>query len=129
VSFTTISLCVASQRMFIVIIVVVYFVTMQSGNFWIYPHKVTTYTCIGTGSWNTYIRNDRKVFYTVYSVPHYVCVYVCMCVGVCVCVCVCVGARARYLVERKSITRSNAEYVAFNREKSEAMLFTRWGLH
>jgi len=80
--------------MFIVIIVVVYFVTMQSGNFWIYPHKVTTYTCIGTGSWNTYIRNDRKVFYTVYSVPHYVCVYVCMCVGVCVCVCVCGSARA-----------------------------------
>jgi hypothetical protein len=34
VSFATITLCVASQRMFIV---VVYFVMAQSGNFWIYP--------------------------------------------------------------------------------------------
>jgi hypothetical protein len=33
VSFATITLCVASQRMFIV---VVYFVMTQSGNFWIY---------------------------------------------------------------------------------------------
>jgi hypothetical protein len=36
VSFATITLCVASQRVFIVI-VVVYFIMTQSGNFWIYP--------------------------------------------------------------------------------------------
>jgi len=35
VSFTTITLCVASQRVFIV--VSVYFVMTQSGNFWIHP--------------------------------------------------------------------------------------------
>jgi hypothetical protein len=33
VSFAAITLCVASQRMF----VVVYFVTTQSGKFWIHP--------------------------------------------------------------------------------------------
>jgi uncharacterized protein involved in cysteine biosynthesis len=44
VSFAVISLCVASQRVFIIIIiiiivvvVVVYFVMTQSGNFWIHP--------------------------------------------------------------------------------------------
>jgi hypothetical protein len=37
VSFAAISLCVASQRVFI--IVVVYFVMTQSGNFWIHPVK------------------------------------------------------------------------------------------
>jgi hypothetical protein len=35
VSFAAIILCVASQRVFIV--VVVYFVMTQSGNFWIHP--------------------------------------------------------------------------------------------
>jgi hypothetical protein len=35
VSFAAIKLCVASQRVFI--FVVVYFVMTQSGNFWIYP--------------------------------------------------------------------------------------------
>jgi hypothetical protein len=35
VSFAAINICVASQRVFIV--VVVYFVTTQSGNFWIHP--------------------------------------------------------------------------------------------
>jgi hypothetical protein len=35
VSFVAITLCVASQRVFIV---VVYFFMTQSGNFWIYPH-------------------------------------------------------------------------------------------
>jgi hypothetical protein len=35
VSFAAITLCVASQRVFIV--VSVYFVTNQSGNFWIHP--------------------------------------------------------------------------------------------
>jgi hypothetical protein len=34
VSFAAITLCVASQRVFIV---VVYFVMTQSGNFWIHP--------------------------------------------------------------------------------------------
>jgi hypothetical protein len=38
VSFAAITLCVASQRMFIVI--VVYFVMTQSGNFWIHPHTL-----------------------------------------------------------------------------------------
>jgi hypothetical protein len=36
VSFAAITLCVASQRVFIVV-VVVYFVMTQSGNFWIHP--------------------------------------------------------------------------------------------
>jgi len=35
VSFAAITLCVASQRVFIV---VVYFVMTQSGNLWIHPH-------------------------------------------------------------------------------------------
>jgi hypothetical protein len=35
VSFAAITLCVASQRVFIVVIV--YFVMTQYGNFWIYP--------------------------------------------------------------------------------------------
>jgi hypothetical protein len=37
VSFAAVTLCVASQWMFIVIVVVVYFVMTQSGNFWIHP--------------------------------------------------------------------------------------------
>jgi hypothetical protein len=39
VSFATITLCVASQRVFVVVVVVVvvYFVMTQSGNFWIHP--------------------------------------------------------------------------------------------
>jgi hypothetical protein len=37
VSFAAITLCVASQRVFIV--VGVYFVTTQSGNFWIHPRR------------------------------------------------------------------------------------------
>jgi hypothetical protein len=36
VSFAAIALCVASQRVFVVV-VVVYFVTTHSGNFWIHP--------------------------------------------------------------------------------------------
>jgi hypothetical protein len=36
-SFAAITLCVASQRVFVV---VVYFVTTQSGNFWIHPHII-----------------------------------------------------------------------------------------
>jgi hypothetical protein len=36
VSFAAITLCVASQRVFIV---VVYFVMTQFGNFWIYPRN------------------------------------------------------------------------------------------
>jgi hypothetical protein len=38
VSFAAITLCVASQRVFII---VVYFVMTQSGNFWIHPHIST----------------------------------------------------------------------------------------
>jgi hypothetical protein len=38
VSFAAITLCVASQRVFIVVVVVVvYFFMAQSGNFWIRP--------------------------------------------------------------------------------------------
>jgi hypothetical protein len=40
VSFVAISLCVASQRVFVVI-VVFYFVMTQSGNFWIHPRTLT----------------------------------------------------------------------------------------
>jgi hypothetical protein len=36
VSFDAITLCVAFQRVFVVV-VVVYFVMTQSGNFWIHP--------------------------------------------------------------------------------------------
>jgi hypothetical protein len=42
VSFTAITLCVASRQVFIVVVVVVvvvYFVMTQFGNFWIYPCK------------------------------------------------------------------------------------------
>jgi hypothetical protein len=39
VSFAAITLCVASQREFIVISV--YFVMIQSGNFWIHPRTFT----------------------------------------------------------------------------------------
>jgi hypothetical protein len=35
VSFAGITLCVASQRVLIFVVVVVYFVMTQSGNFWI----------------------------------------------------------------------------------------------
>jgi len=39
VSFVAITLCVASERVFVFVVVVVDFVTTQSGNFWIYPRK------------------------------------------------------------------------------------------
>jgi hypothetical protein len=35
VSFAAITLCIVSQRLFVVVFV--YFVTAQSGNFWIHP--------------------------------------------------------------------------------------------
>jgi hypothetical protein len=38
VSFAAVTLCVASQEVFIV--VSVYFVMTQSGNFWIHPHMI-----------------------------------------------------------------------------------------
>jgi hypothetical protein len=38
VSFAAITLCVASQRVLIVVIVI-YFVITQSGNFWIHPRR------------------------------------------------------------------------------------------
>jgi hypothetical protein len=42
VRFAAITLCVASQRVFVVVVVVVvvYFVMTQSGNFWIYSRSV-----------------------------------------------------------------------------------------
>jgi hypothetical protein len=42
VSFAAITLCVASQRVFVVVVVVVVFISLstQSGNFWIYPRIV-----------------------------------------------------------------------------------------
>jgi hypothetical protein len=44
-SFAAITICFASQRVFIVVVVVVvvvvvYFVMIQSGNFWIYRRKL-----------------------------------------------------------------------------------------
>jgi hypothetical protein len=45
VSFAPVTLCVASQRVFIVVIV--YFVMTQSGNVWIHPRR---YHPIGSGS-------------------------------------------------------------------------------
>jgi hypothetical protein len=47
-SFAAITLCVASQRVFIV----VYLVTTQSGNFWIYPR--TTRIFFSTGFYSPY---------------------------------------------------------------------------
>jgi hypothetical protein len=52
VSFATITLCVASEQVFIV----VYFVMTQSRNFWIYPHidqfisLLTSVSDAGTGN-------------------------------------------------------------------------------
>jgi hypothetical protein len=42
VSFAAITLCVASQGVFIIVVVVVviYFVMTQSGNFWIHPRTI-----------------------------------------------------------------------------------------
>jgi hypothetical protein len=42
VSFAAITLCVASQRVFIIVVVV--FVIDKSGNFWIYPPIVALMT-------------------------------------------------------------------------------------
>jgi hypothetical protein len=36
---SAITLCVASQRVFIVVVIVVYFIITQSGNFWIHLRK------------------------------------------------------------------------------------------
>jgi hypothetical protein len=41
VSFAVIILCVATQRVFIVVVVVVYFIMTQFGNFWIYPRMAS----------------------------------------------------------------------------------------
>jgi hypothetical protein len=47
VSFVTITLCVVSQGVFIVVVVVVYFVIDSSGNFWIHPRMyVCMYVCM-----------------------------------------------------------------------------------
>jgi hypothetical protein len=45
VSFAAITLCVASQRVFIVIVFVVYFVKTQSGKFCIHPRVLTPLVC------------------------------------------------------------------------------------
>jgi hypothetical protein len=53
-SFDAITLCVASQRVFVVV-VVVYFVMTQSGNFWIHPRTpsvlqgINNYPTVGMG--------------------------------------------------------------------------------
>jgi hypothetical protein len=39
VSFTAITICIASQRVFVVVVVVVYFVVTRSGNLWIQTRK------------------------------------------------------------------------------------------
>jgi hypothetical protein len=41
IRFAAITLCVAFRRVFIVVVVVVYLVMTQSGNFWIYPRIVS----------------------------------------------------------------------------------------
>jgi hypothetical protein len=43
VSFDAITLCVTSQRVFVVVVVVAYFVMTQSGNFWIHLRMVEQY--------------------------------------------------------------------------------------
>jgi hypothetical protein len=45
VSFAAITLCVASLRVFVVV-VVVYFVMTQSGNFWIHPRNLIFKTSV-----------------------------------------------------------------------------------
>jgi hypothetical protein len=44
VSFAAITLCIASQRVFFIIIIIVYFVTTQSGNFWIQPLSIESWS-------------------------------------------------------------------------------------
>jgi hypothetical protein len=47
VSFATITLCVASQRVFVVVVVVIS-LSIQSGNFWIHPRTFFPYAEIRT---------------------------------------------------------------------------------
>jgi hypothetical protein len=58
VSFVAITFCVASQGVFIV--VVVYFVMTQSGNFWIHPRTVNAnqYLCVHLTSRTRKNRDD-----------------------------------------------------------------------
>jgi hypothetical protein len=66
VSFATITLCVASQRVFVVVVVVlVYFVMTQSGNFWIHPRicAVTHLSCtMVTNLWKVTDEHLRSAF-------------------------------------------------------------------
>jgi hypothetical protein len=112
VSFASVTLCVASQRVFI--FVVVYFVTMtQSGNFWIHSRKLSVHLSTHDVGWfqvvnQTKIHNldfqprpliTRPTIYEGCNVGFLIlyyafCVCVCVC-GVYVCMYVCMYVRTQ----------------------------------
>jgi hypothetical protein len=60
VSLAVLTLCIASQRVFIVVIVVVYFVMTQSGNLWRQP-RISARTPIRKGNSSPLLLNVRTV--------------------------------------------------------------------
>jgi hypothetical protein len=58
VSFAAITLCVASQRVFIV---VVYLIMTQSGNFWIHPHMHRMYITESYQLSSQYVEHIKSV--------------------------------------------------------------------
>jgi hypothetical protein len=62
VSFAAITLCVASQREFIVL----YFVMTQSRNFWIYPHTLRFFVTATTNQWTS--QKIQKLILSIISV-------------------------------------------------------------
>jgi hypothetical protein len=71
VSFAAITLCIASQRVFIVVVVVVvvYFVTTQSGNFWIHPHMLLCMAVLGNRCRIRTIGQETKAMKILKLVP------------------------------------------------------------
>jgi hypothetical protein len=74
VSFAAITLCVASQRVFVVVVVIS--LSTQSGNFWIHPRIIWRVPCFEVLN----ISIQRKHVCSYVPSEHH---------GICVCVCVC----------------------------------------
>jgi len=55
VSFVAITLCVASQR--VITKISLYFVTTQSGNFWIHPHILQSNDMVKVKFFMTFLKN------------------------------------------------------------------------
>jgi hypothetical protein len=68
VSFAAITLCPASQRVFIV--VVFYFVTTQSGNFWIHPRTAIKGKKVRLSPCFNYVPRHKGVLGWIYSSTH-----------------------------------------------------------